>query len=67
MDTIQAPIDVLEEICEAVKHSKMEVYVDGGARRGTDILKAVCLGARCVFMGRTPLFALACEGEQGTQ
>ena len=43
---------------------KVEVYVDGGVRRGTDVLKALCLGAKGVGLGRTFLFA---NGTYGTQ
>jgi L-lactate dehydrogenase (cytochrome) len=42
---------------------KVEVYVDGGVRRGTDVLKALCLGAKGVGLGRTFLFA---NGTYGT-
>ena len=44
-----------------------EVYVDGGVRRGSDALAAAALGARAVFLGRPPLFALACDGEPGVR
>ena len=44
----------------------MEVFVDGGIRRGTDILKALCLGATAVSIGRTFLYALS-YGEEGVQ
>jgi len=44
---------------------KCEVYVDGGIRRGTDILKALCLGARAVGLGRPFLFAQSAYGEAG--
>jgi 4-hydroxymandelate oxidase len=42
-----------------------EVYVDGGIRRGTDVLKALALGARAVLVGRPPLWGLAVGGEKG--
>jgi isopentenyl diphosphate isomerase/L-lactate dehydrogenase-like FMN-dependent dehydrogenase len=41
------------------------VYVDGGIRRGTDIIKALALGARAVLIGRPPLWGLAADGEAG--
>ncbi|EPQ60684.1 hypothetical protein GLOTRDRAFT_31249 [Gloeophyllum trabeum ATCC 11539] len=44
---------------------KCEVYVDGGARRGTDVLKALCLGAKAVGMGRPFLYAQSAYGEAG--
>ena len=40
---------------------KMEVYLDGGVRKGTDVLKALALGARAVFVGRPVLWGLACK------
>ena len=42
-------------------HGKMEVYLDGGVRKGTDVLKALALGARAVFVGRPVLWGLACK------
>ncbi|PAV19486.1 cytochrome b2 [Pyrrhoderma noxium] len=47
--------------------SKLEVYVDGGARRGTDILKALCLGAKAVGMGRPFLYAQGAYGDAGVE
>ncbi|RDX56011.1 hypothetical protein OH76DRAFT_1427429 [Lentinus brumalis] len=44
---------------------KLEVYIDGGARRGTDVLKALCLGAKAVGMGRPFLYAQSAYGEEG--
>lgn len=43
--------------------NKIEVYIDGGIRRGTDVVKCLALGAKCVFLGRPFLYALAAEGE----
>lgn len=51
-------IDVLPEIVEAVK-GRAEVYIDGGIRLGTDVLKALALGARAVFIGRPAIWGLA--------
>ena len=39
----------------------MEVYLDGGVRKGTDVLKALALGARAVFVGRPVIWGLACK------
>ena len=50
-------IDALEEIVSAVG-DKIEVFVDGGIRRGTDVFKALARGARAVFIGRLPLWGL---------
>lgn len=53
-------LDVLEEVVQAVQ-GQCDVYMDGGVRRGTDVLKALALGAKAVFMGRPVLWALACQ------
>ena len=42
-----------------------EVYVDGGIRRGTDVIKAIALGAKCVFVGRPTIWSNAADGEEG--
>lgn len=52
-------IEVLPEIVRAVGH-KVEVYLDGGIRSGTDVLKALALGAKMVFIGRPAIWGLAC-------
>ncbi|XP_070566018.1 2-Hydroxyacid oxidase 1-like [Ptychodera flava] len=62
----QATIDVLSDITDAVG-DKLEVYVDGGIRNGTDVLKALALGAWAVFIGRPVLYGLACNGEEGVK
>ncbi|KAM9685575.1 2-Hydroxyacid oxidase 2 isoform 4-T11 [Trichechus inunguis] len=59
-------IDALTEVVTAVQ-GKLEVYLDGGIRTGNDVLKALALGAKCVFVGRPILWGLACEGEHGVQ
>jgi 4-hydroxymandelate oxidase len=64
LDTTPASISVLPEIVDAVGGS-VEVYVDGGIRRGTDVLKAVACGARAVLVGRPILWGLAVGGEAG--
>lgn len=53
-------IDALPEVVEAVE-GKVDVFMDGGVRKGTDVLKALALGAKAVFVGRPILWALACE------
>jgi 4-hydroxymandelate oxidase len=46
---------------------RAEVYVDGGIRRGTDVVKALALGARAVLIGRPVLWALAAAGAAGVE
>jgi isopentenyl diphosphate isomerase/L-lactate dehydrogenase-like FMN-dependent dehydrogenase len=64
LDGVAASIDVLPEIVEVVE-GRCEVYLDGGIRRGTDILKALALGARAVLVGRPVLWGLAVNGATG--
>jgi isopentenyl diphosphate isomerase/L-lactate dehydrogenase-like FMN-dependent dehydrogenase len=64
LDRVAAPIDVLAEIVAAVD-GRVEVWVDGGVRRGLDIAVARALGARGVLLGRPILWALATDGEAG--
>jgi len=69
LDTCQSTIDALPDIIDAVNGEKqqIDVYIDGGVRRGTDILKAVALGAKAVLIGRPILWGLAVDGEQGVR
>ena len=64
LDRSPAGIDVLEEVVGAVA-GRAEVYLDGGVRRGTDVVTALALGARAVFTARPLLYALASAGEAG--
>lgn len=64
LDTTPATIEVLPEIVRAVG-GRCEVYVDGGIMRGTDVFKALALGAKAVFLGRPILWGLAHSGEEG--
>jgi 4-hydroxymandelate oxidase len=64
LDTAPATCEVLPHVVEAVG-DLCEVYVDGGIRRGSDVLKAIALGARAVLVGRPILWGLAVNGEQG--
>ncbi|XP_070566019.1 uncharacterized protein [Ptychodera flava] len=66
LDCVPAAIDVLADIVDAVG-DKLEVYVDGGIRTGTDVLKALALGAKAIFIGRPVLYGLACNGEEGVK
>ncbi|MGH8807484.1 MAG: alpha-hydroxy acid oxidase [Noviherbaspirillum sp.] len=59
-----APLELLPRIVDAVGH-RMDIFIDGGVRRGSDALKAVALGARGVFLGRAPLYGVASRGEAG--
>ncbi len=64
LDTAIPGIEALPEIIEAVA-GRCEIYFDGGIRRGTDILKALALGARAVLIGRPVLWGLAVSGADG--
>ena len=66
LDGVPASIEVLAEVAEAVD-GRAEVLLDGGVRRGTDVLKALALGARAVLVGRAMLWALAVDGEAGVR
>ncbi|MEZ4503329.1 MAG: alpha-hydroxy acid oxidase [Dehalococcoidia bacterium] len=66
LDTAIASIDALPEVVDAVA-GRAAVLVDGGIRRGTDILKAVALGADAVLVGRPVMWGLAVEGEAGAR
>lgn len=64
LDYAAATADALAGVAEAAG-TDAEVYVDGGVRAGRHVLAALALGARGVFLGRQPLYALACAGEAG--
>lgn len=64
LDTAIAGIDALPDVVQAVE-GQGEVLVDGGIRRGTDIVKALALGAKAVLVGRPPLWGLTVEGQAG--
>jgi len=64
LDTSPAPISCLEPIREAVS-DKTELIVDGGIRRGTDVLKAIAMGANAVSFARPYLYGLAAGGTEG--
>jgi 4-hydroxymandelate oxidase len=66
LDTTVTTAHALPEIVAAVG-SKAEVYVDGGFRRGTDIVKALALGARAVLIGRPILWGLTIDGAEGVR
>ncbi len=63
LDGLPATIDMLPAVVAAA--GSMPVLIDSGFRRGTDIVKALALGARCVLLGRAPLYGVAAAGEAG--
>jgi 4-hydroxymandelate oxidase len=64
LDNTLATIEVLAEAVAAGK-GKLEIYLDGGVRRGADVVKAIALGAKAVFIGRPLFWGLAIDGERG--
>lgn len=71
LDFSRAPVEVLAEVMPELRakglDKNFEVYVDGGIRRGTDVLKALCLGAKGVGLGRVFLYANSAYGENGVR
>lgn len=71
LDFARAPIEVLAEVMPLLKEKglddKIDIFVDGGVRRGTDVLKALCLGAKGVGLGRPFLYAMSSYGDKGVQ
>ncbi|KAI5794370.1 FMN-dependent dehydrogenase-domain-containing protein [Peziza echinospora] len=71
LDTAPSGIEVLAEVMPALRargwENKIEVYIDGGVRRATDIVKALCLGARGVGIGRPFLYAMSTYGQEGVE
>jgi 4-hydroxymandelate oxidase len=63
-DTVPATIDALPAVVEKVA-GRVPVLVDGGIRRGTDVLKALAFGANAVLIGRPYLYGLGAAGEAG--
>ena len=66
LDTTFATIEVLPGVVDAV-NDKIEVYMDGGIRRGSDVFKALALGAQAVLIGRPLFWGLAVDGEEGVK
>jgi 4-hydroxymandelate oxidase len=66
LDSTIATADALPEITAAVA-GKVELYVDGGIRRGTDIVKALAIGARAVLVARPVIWGLALDGAEGVR
>ncbi len=67
LDGAIATLDALPEIVSALSDTNLDVIVDGGIRRGTDIIKALALGAKMVLVGRPVLWGLAVDGEAGAR
>ena len=66
LDSTLGSLDALPEVVAAVR-GRIELYLDGGIRRGTDVLKALALGAKAVFVGRPVLWGLALGGADGVR
>ena len=66
LDSLPSAIEVLPEIVDAVG-DRAEVILDGGVRRGTDVVKALCLGARACMVGRPFLYGLGAGGQAGAE
>jgi isopentenyl diphosphate isomerase/L-lactate dehydrogenase-like FMN-dependent dehydrogenase len=66
LDGVAPSIEVLPEVVDAVG-DRLEVWFDGGIRRGADIARALAVGARAVLAGRAPVWGLAAEGEDGAR
>jgi L-lactate dehydrogenase (cytochrome) len=61
---VAATIRILPEVVQAV-HGQTEILLDGGIRRGSDIVKALCMGAQAVLIGRAYAYGLAAGGQHG--
>ncbi|KAM5586552.1 hypothetical protein ABKV19_005462 [Rosa sericea] len=66
LDYVPSTIMALEEVVKAAQ-GRIPVFLDGGVRRGTDVFKALALGASGIFFGRPVLYSLAAEGEAGVR
>ena len=73
LDTARSGLEVLVEVVAALKAKgyhpdpKFEIYVDGGVRRASDVLKAIALGAKAVGVGRAFLYAFCAYGQEGVE
>ncbi|GME25460.1 FMN-dependent dehydrogenase family protein [Neofusicoccum parvum] len=66
LDGVPATLDALRE-CAGAAAGRIQIALDGGVRRGSDVFKAVALGAQCVFVGRVPIWGLAVDGQEGVE
>ena len=66
LDSCVAPIEVLPQVAAAVGN-RLTLIIDSGFRRGTDVVKALALGAHAVMLGRATLYGLAAGGEAGVE
>lgn len=66
LDGVPATLDALR-VCAPVAAGKIAIAMDGGIRRGTDIFKALALGATHCFVGRIPIWGLAYNGQEGVE
>jgi (S)-2-hydroxy-acid oxidase len=60
-------LEVLPSIAKKINGTGCEIYIDGGVTTGTDIFKALALGARMVFVGRPAIWGLTCGGQKGVE
>lgn len=71
LDFSRSPVELLADVMPVLKEKqldkKIEIYIDGGIRRGTDVLKALCLGAKGVGLGRPFLYANSAYGDKGVE
>ncbi|KAF4556531.1 FMN-dependent dehydrogenase-like protein 8 [Elsinoe fawcettii] len=66
LDGVPATLDALRQ-CAPIAQGKIELAMDGGVRKGSDIFKAIALGARMVFLGRIAIWGLAYNGQEGVE
>ena len=67
IDGTPAPVEMLAGVVDAIGDTKTAVIVDGGVRRGSDVVKAMALGADAVMLARPYLYGLAAGGERGVE
>mmetsp|Transcript_11888 Transcript_11888/g.21997 ORF Transcript_11888/g.21997 Transcript_11888/m.21997 type:complete len:400 (-) Transcript_11888:12-1211(-) len=65
LDGTLGTVEVIAECVDAARGSPLEIFVDGGCRRGKDMVKCLALGAKCIMVGRPVLWGLAAAGEEG--